>query len=240
MQSPCPRVPPILAPHTGDTCQYAECRPLGHTKTSNSLPFDSLSRQRSSHIGCDHPMARTRLASAHHHDNDVLALPQVSVPSRKKPGAAKPNALPDLIRVGQGFCDSMSMLWQQIGMSLGNVTRMLAVRSTSPADIGARKPAHDDSPFSLRSLTGQVQWRSSPHRLQRWVGRQTHHSPASDSEPPSLRQLRTIALRGILRAAGPSLCRDRLNLPVKAGICRTTVSKPLSCVRLVSRTSINV
>jgi hypothetical protein len=110
-------------------------------------------------------VARTRLAFAHHYDNDVLALPQVSVPSRKKPGAAKPNARPDLIRVGQGFCDSLPMLWQQIGMSLGNVTRTLRRQVDLTRQIGARKPAHHDSPFNLGSLTGQVQGCGSPHRL---------------------------------------------------------------------------
>ena len=77
-------------------------------------------------------MARTRLAFAHNHDNDVLTLPQVGVPSRKKLGAPEPNALPDLIRVGQGFCDSLSMLWQQIWMSRGNVTRMLLRQVDKP------------------------------------------------------------------------------------------------------------
>jgi hypothetical protein len=98
-------------------------------------------------------VARTRLAFTNNYDNDVLALPQVSVPSRKKPGTAEPNARPDLIRVGQGFCDPIPMLWQQIGMSLGNVTLTLLRQVNLTRQIGARKPAHHDSPFHLRSLT---------------------------------------------------------------------------------------
>jgi hypothetical protein len=117
--------------------------------------------QLSGHICRDDPVARTRLAFTNNYDNDVLALPQVSVPSRKKPGTAEPNARPDLIRVGQGFCDPMPLLWQQIWMSLGNVTLTLLRQVNLTRQIGARKPAHHDSPFNLRSLTARYEPRAA-------------------------------------------------------------------------------
>jgi hypothetical protein len=45
------------------------------------------------------------------------------------------------------------MLWQQIWMSLGNVTLTLLRQVDLTRQIGARKPVHHDSPFNLRSLT---------------------------------------------------------------------------------------
>jgi len=138
-------------------------------------------------------VARTRLAFANHYDNDVLALPQVSVPSSKKPGAAEPNALPDLIRVGQGFCDSMPMLWQQIWMSLGNMTLTLLRQVDLTRQIGARKPAHDDSPFNLRSLTGR-EMSGTPR------GTSTGRSRGAASAPLSCGRLRRPQLNGPSRA----------------------------------------
>lgn len=56
-------------------------------------------------------MACTRVASADNDDDDILAVSQVGISARKEHGAAEPDALTDVIRIGPGPCNPFSVLW---------------------------------------------------------------------------------------------------------------------------------
>jgi hypothetical protein len=83
----------------------------------------------------------------------MFALPQVSIPPRKQLGAAEPDALADLIRIGQGLCDPLPVLRQQIWMAFGNVTLPLLCQVDIAFQVGTRKLARHGSPFNIKSLT---------------------------------------------------------------------------------------
>lgn len=102
--------------------------------------------------GCDDPVTFTRVSFADHDDDHMLALPNVSVPPREQPGTPEPNTLADLIGLGQRFCNSVSVLRQQIGMSLRNVVFPLVRRLYLTLEVRARVSGHRGPPFPQASL----------------------------------------------------------------------------------------
>jgi hypothetical protein len=80
------------------------------------------------------------------HD-DVLALPDVSIPARKQLGAAESGACTDLIRCGQGLRKTWPVLGQKIGMPLSNVT--LPFRCQLDFTIQVRDKETDESCLSV-------------------------------------------------------------------------------------------
>lgn len=55
----------------------------------------------------------------------MLALSDVSVPTRKQPDTPETNTPADLIGLGQRLCNPVSVFWQQIGVSLRDVALAL-------------------------------------------------------------------------------------------------------------------
>lgn len=94
-------------------------------------------------------MTCTRVQFADYHDDHVFALPQVRIPSREQLGASKPSAPADLIRVNQSFRKPVSVLRQQIWMSLSDVSLSLLRHLHLTLQIRARVLGHRTPPVSI-------------------------------------------------------------------------------------------
>lgn len=84
------------------------------------------------------------VAETHHHDDHVLALFQIGMPSRKQPGCSKAPAVPHLIRLGKSSGNPIPMFRQQVRMTLGDVPLTLAAEFDLPTEIGTGKRGFDN------------------------------------------------------------------------------------------------
>jgi len=72
---------------------------------------------------------------------------RVSVPPGEQLRATKASASANLIRLGQGLRNSVPVLGQQIGMTLGDVALSLVGQLDLTLEVRAGKPGHRTSPF---------------------------------------------------------------------------------------------
>jgi hypothetical protein len=103
----------------------------------------------------DDPVALLRGALTDDHDDDVLALPDVSISARKQLGAAESSTCTDVIRCGQGLRQTWPVLGQKIGMPFGNGTLPFLWQLDFTVQVGTRKPTTHASPFCIRRLTAR-------------------------------------------------------------------------------------
>jgi hypothetical protein len=87
-------------------------------------------------------MTLTWIDLADHHDDDMLALPKVSIPPREQLGGPEPNAPAHSIGFGQGFRNPISVLRQQIRMSLGDMALPLLRQLDFTLKVRARIAIH--------------------------------------------------------------------------------------------------
>jgi len=120
-------------------------------------------------------MAFSRVKLADNYDNDVLALPHVSVPPGERLRVSKPSTPPDLIGLGQRLRDPVPVLGQQVRMPLRDVALTLVRQLYRTLEVGARISGHPTSPFTaepLVRLTSRCSGRpSGPPLIGRTFGR---------------------------------------------------------------------
>lgn len=83
---------------------------------------------------------------AYDHDDDVLAAIQFGIPSRKQPGAGEALAAADLVGIGYGFRNTVTLLGEQIGVPLGYMSLSLCAQLYLAMQIRAPKACHFEYP----------------------------------------------------------------------------------------------
>ena len=98
------------------------------------------------------------------HDDDVLALPDVSILTRKQLGAAESGACTDVIRGGQCLRKAWPVLGQKIAMPFGNVTLPFLCQLDFTVQVGTKKSTNHASPLCIRRLDGRNAGDPAPPR----------------------------------------------------------------------------
>lgn len=101
-------------------------------------------------------MALGRVQLADHDDHYVFAQANISVPPGEHLGAPEASAPPDLVGLGEGFCNPVSVLGEKIGVTLRDVPLPLLFRVPGHAVFDEALEAVDRREVDLAAQQGGV------------------------------------------------------------------------------------